>query len=218
MRWLALPLALLTLACAGDKKAVRIDLPLPPKLDLSEYDAVYFSGFISTEQNREFDTVTEAINFFKNEFAQRDNIDTLDRDPVDLSEYDPREFFEGDQPFFGNLDVEDGDRVLTVTGVVNFEVLDRSGFRQVQATDISGQSYYRTQFVEMTGYVLRMRVYVYELGEGKLLFKELMQDEIDVEGPPGDTRLAFYTLLERMSDRVIGLFANTKVRAERTLL
>ncbi len=206
------------LACQGNKRAVRIDLPLPPKLDLSEFDQLFFPGFICTDKNDYFDTVTETVNFFKNEFSRRDVIDIFDHEVIDLDDQEAREFFEGDQPYFAELEIDGGDRMLAITGVVNYETVDRSGFRQVQSQDISGQSYYRTQFVEMTGYILRMRVYVYELGAGKLMFKELVQDEIDVEGPPGDTRLAFYSLLERSSDRVVGLFANTKVRAERKLL
>lgn len=211
-------LLFVVVACSGRKQSVGVSLPLPPKLDLTEYDQVYFPGFITNDKNRDFDTVVEAINFFKNEFTRRDVMPILDQEPTDLSDEDPRDFFAGDQPFFSEFEWDESHRILAVTGVVNYEVLDRSGFRQVQTNDVSGQTYYRTQFVEMTGYVVRMRVYVYEMGEGKLMFKELLQDEIDVEGPPGDTRLAFYALLERMADRVVGLFANTKVRAERTLL
>ena len=97
-------------------------------------------------------------------------------------------------------------------------MLDRSGFREVQATDLRGRRYYKTQFVEITGFNLTMRVYVYELNGGKLLYRELVKDTIDVEGSNVDQRLAFYNLLQRISNRVLGLFSSTVVKAERSLL
>jgi hypothetical protein len=54
--------------------------------------------------------------------------------------------------------------------------------------------------------------------EGKLLYTEALKDTLDVEGASVDERLGYYELLQRMSDRVLGLFSNTVVKAERSLL
>jgi hypothetical protein len=45
-----------------------------------------------------------------------------------------------------------------------------------------------------------------------------MTDQLDIDGPPADNKLAFYELLQRMSGRILGLFSDTKVKAERRLL
>lgn len=217
MKWHWLLIPFLFLGCGPKQTAVRIELPLPPKLDLAQYTEVYFPGFMTEVRNPEFDSIRETMNYFKREFARRDVVDVLDLPPLDFSDKDPRTFFEQTQPLFTQLGLERPEKTLIITGIVNYEVVDRSSFRQVQR-EYRGQPYYRTQFVEATGYLLRMRVYVYEVSEGKMIYREVLQDEIDVEGAPGDTKLAFFNLLERISARILGLFSHTNVKAERTLL
>lgn len=211
-------LAMGLISCGGGpKKSVRIALPLPPKLDLTNYSQVYFPGFIAETENETFHAGTEALNYFRREFVRRDIIDIVDLQPLDLSDKSARGFFERQQPFFQTITTENAEETLAVTGAISFEVLDRSGFRQVEATDISGRSYYRTQFVEIRGFDLTMRVFVYDLN-GQLLYSESLKDSIDIEGEAFDERVVYYELLQRISDKVLGLFTNTVVKAERSLL
>ncbi|MCB1049975.1 MAG: hypothetical protein H6510_17975 [Acidobacteria bacterium] len=211
-------LALLLMACGGEQNRVRISLPLPPKLDLSLYNQIYIAGFIASDKNQDFDSDAETLNFFRREFIRRNAIDVVEHPPMELSDQDPRSFFDRVQPEFTKIEDMNKEDTLILTGEVSYEILDRSGFRQVEGTDISGNRFYQTRFVEATGYLLKLRIFVYELKEGNLLYRESLQDEIDVDGPPGDTKLAFNALLDRMSTSVLGLFSNTTVRAERNLL
>lgn len=208
---------LVLMGCGGPRANVRIELPLPPKLDLTNYGYIYFPGFIVETKNENIDPNSEALNYFRREFQRREVMSILPDPAIDMSDKDARTFFERNQPFFKTLTFERPADTLAVTGAITFEILDRSGFRQVEATDISGRTYYRTQFVEITGFDLAMKVYVYDL-EGKLLYTESLKDSVDVDGASVDERLAFYELLQRMSDRVLGLFSHTVVKAERSLL
>jgi hypothetical protein len=204
-------------SCGGPRANVRIALPLPPKLDLTNFSHVYFPGFIVETKNENIDPNAETINFFRREFQKRDVMDILPNPPLNMADKDARTFFEREQPFFKTLGFDPPKDTLAVTGSITFEILDRSGFRQVESTDITGRSYYRTQFVEITGFDLTMKVFVYDM-EGKLLYTEALKDTLDVEGDSVDERLGYYELLQRMSDRVLGLFSNTVVKAERSLL
>lgn len=214
---LVFPLLLLVGCGGGPRSNVRIALPLPPKLDLTEYEYIYFPGFIVETENENLDPGLEAINYFRREFSRRDVMEIIDSPPVALDDKDARSFFEKEQPFFKTFSFDNSAETLAVTGSIVFEVLDRSGFRQVEHTDISGRSYYRTQFVEVTGFDLTMKVFVYNL-DGQLLYTESLKDNVDVEGESIDERLVYYELLQRVSDRVLGLFSNTVVKAERSLL
>lgn len=218
MKYLATALLLAgLLACGGRGHSVRIALPLPPKLDLTAYDYVYFPGFISDVHNDDLDTDVEALNFFKREFTRRDIMSVVDSAPVDLKDKDPRTFFDREQPFFKTLSLDNSDKTLALTGVVSFDILDRSGFQQVKNTDGFGRVYYKTEFVEITGYNLNLRVFVYDM-EGRLLYREQLKDSVDVAGDPSDARLVYYELLQRMSDRILGLFTNTTIKQDRALL
>ncbi len=208
----------LLVACGGGNKDVRINVALPPKLDLTSYDYVYFPGFITEIEAENIDTEREAVNFLKREFLRRDAIAIINTNLVDMSEKDPRSFFLEEQPFFKSFNFEHSELTLALTGVISFESVDRSGFQEVEGTDVYGRRRARTQYVEITGFNLNMRVYVYELNGGKLLYSETVQDTTDIQGSNPDERLVLYDLMQRVSDRVLGLFANTTVKAERTLL
>ena len=210
--------ALVMLSCNPKSRDVRIELPIPPKMDLSNYNSVYFPGFLVVDKNKEFKTNKEAINFFKRDFINRDAIAVRENDPVDLVGKDARDFLERVQPFFTTMPIEDREHTLAITGLLSFETVDRSGFREVSLQDRTGRSYRRTQFVEATGYVLNVRVYIYAMGTGKLLYREILRDGIDLAGVPNDTRLVFYELAGRVSNRLVSLFASTNVKAERSLL
>ena len=216
--FIALSGLLCLLGCGSAAKSVRIDLPLPPRLDLAEYNFIYFPGFISDVKNEGFDSEREAINFFKQEFARKDIMSIVEENPVDLSQKDPREFFKKEQPYFKSFNFKNAENSLALTGVVSFEVVDRSGFREVERTDITGRRYYRTQFVEITGFNLSFRIFVYDIATGKLLHSNLLRDTIDIEGENVDQRLVYYDLLNRISGRILGLFTDTIVKGERSLL
>ncbi len=219
MKKLLVLLPLLLLArCGPETKDVRIDVALPPKLDLTSYDHIYFPGFITEVPSENIDTEREALNFFRREFLRRDVMGIISSNPVDLSDKDPRSFFVRDQPFFKSFNFKNADSTLALTGVISFESVDRSGFKEFEETDFTGRRRFRTQYVEITGFNLNMRVYVYELNEGKLLYSEVLQDTTDIQGTNPDERLVLYDLMQRVSDRVLGLFANTHVKAERILL
>jgi len=199
------------------KNTVRIPLSLPAKLDLSNYDQVYFPGFVSDVKNDYFTPDVEALNFFRRELVRRNIINVIKKEPVDLSDKDPRSFFEREQPFFTQLQVESQETTLAITGVVSFDARDLSGFKRVQEKTATGGIAYRTQFVEMTGFELNMRVFVYDLKTGRMLFRETLGDRMDVVGKEADQRLIYYDLLARISDRILGLFTNTVIQDERIL-
>lgn len=219
--WLIAPCALLLLVACGtdEKKSNRVLIPmsLPAKLDLSTYDNVVFPGFISDVENEFFVPEVEAVNYFRRELVRRDVIDVVEMDIVDLKDKDPRAFFEREQPFFSQLPVEAPGNTLAVTGVVSFEARDLSRFQRVQDRAANGRVYYRTQFVEMTGFELNIRVLVYEMESGKMLYRETLSDRMDIQGKEVDQRLVYYDLLNRVSGKVVGLFSNTVVRDERIL-
>lgn len=208
----------LLFGCGGAGRSVRIELPLPPKLDLTNYDYLYFPGFVANVKGVDFDTEQTAINFFTREFKRNEVMEILAEDKVDLSAKDPREFFARQQPFFRQFNFLHAEETLAITGVISFNILDRSGFKEVSSTDTFGRRYNRSQFVEVTGFNLELQIYVYELNEGKLLYRGVMRDSTDLEGDNVDEQLVYNELLQRVSDRVMGLFTNTVVKAERSLL
>ena len=219
MKWfLVLTPLMWLMGCGGGSKDVRIAVALPPKLDLTQYDYLYMPGFIVAVESEGVDAERETMNYLRREFLRRTDMGVVNYAPVDLSEKDPRSFFIPEQPFFRSMNFPNVDSTLALTGVLSFEAVDRSGFREVERTDVTGRRITQAQYVEITGFNLEMRVYVYDLSNGKLLYTDVMTDTTDVEGANPDQKLVLYDLMERVSTRVLGLFSNTLVRAERSLL
>lgn len=213
----ALIASFLLLSCGGSDKKLRIGLPLPPKLDLADYDNLYFPGFITLSEPETFDAERETVNYLRREILRRNVMNVVARPPLDLSNRNPREFFVPDQPFFRNLSLQNPDRTLALTGEVAFQEVDRSGFKEVERIDITGRTYRQTQFVEMTGFNLDVRIFVYNM-QGDLLYSQTLRDTTELEGINLDHHQVFLDLMARISERVMGLFSTTTVRAERSLM
>ncbi|PIE03618.1 MAG: hypothetical protein CSA81_01400 [Acidobacteria bacterium] len=212
-----------TWACGSHsvKNKVQVELPLPPKLDVGQYKYLVMPGFYKVPGEDVAQGVRvgrEAVNFFRREIMKNGNIEWVDVEPVDFSEIDPETFFVEKQPFFEKPDFKNAKETIALCGTVKYQVFDRSGFQTFADVDRYGRMYNKTIFVEKTGYQLNMMFYIYDLETGKLIHRESMQDELDLNGPAADNRLAFYELAQRMANRVISLFTDTQVKAERTLL
>jgi len=222
--WLiAISLAVVTIGCSTGtgKDKVQVELPLPPKLDVGQYKYLIVPGFYKVptkEVGQGVNIEFEAVNFFQREIEKNGNISWVEIPRVDFSSKEPETFFIEQQPFFAKPDFTNAKETIALSGTVEFLVSDKSGFRTVADVDRFGRMYNRTMFVEQTGYKLKMMVVIYDLETGKLLHKETMEDELDIDGPTSDNRLAFYDLVQRMSNRIISLFTDTEVKAERALL
>lgn len=215
---IAATLALLLLgACGSEKKKLRIGLPLPPKLDMTDYDHLYFPGFITLNEVETFDPERETINYLRREILRKNVMTVVPRPTLDLSSRNPREFFIPNQPFFRELAIQNADRTVALTGEVAFQQVDRSGFKEVERIDITGRTYRQTQFVEMTGFNLDVRIFVYNM-DGQLLYSQTLRDTTELEGVNLDQQQIFMDLMARISDRVMSLFTTTTVRAERSLM
>jgi len=204
------------------KDKVQVELPLPPKLDVGQYKYLVMPGFYRVpaikETGQGVRVGSEAVHFFRREILKNGNIDWVDVPLVDFSQQNPETFFAEKQPFFEQPDFPNAKETIALCGTVDFVVTDRSGFQTVSDVDRYGRMYNRTVFVEKTGYVLKMMVCIYDLETGKLIHRESMQDELALDGPAADNRLAFYELAQRMANKVISLFTDTQVKAERALL
>lgn len=214
---------LLLTSCSGGsgKDKVQVELPLPPKLDVGQYKYLIMPGFHQMENkeiDQEMNVRRETINFFQREIEKNGNIKWVEVPEVDFSQKEPETFFIEQQPFFEKPDFPNANETIALSGTVEFKVVDKSGFQTVADVDRYGRMYNKTLFVERTGYKLSIMVVIYDLGTGKLMHKETMEDELDIDGPSADNRLAFYDLAQRMSNRVISLFTDTEVKAERALL
>jgi hypothetical protein len=221
--FVSLLLLLLITGCGagGGKDKVQVELPLPPKLDVGQYRYLIMPGFYrvpGSDDSQHVKVGSEAVVFFRREIIKNGNIEWVDVPAVDFSAKDPENFFVDSQSFFEQPDFPHAKETIALSGTVEFLVTDKSGFQTVADVDRYGRMYNRTYFVERMGYKLRMMIVIYDLETGKLIHRESMQDELELDGPARDNRLAFYELAQRMANRVISLFTDTQVKAERVLM
>jgi hypothetical protein len=206
-------------SCGPNHDRVRVELPLPPRLDVQEIEGVYLPGFLLLRDTADIGADRETKIYFRREITRNKDVNWVEGPEMALGDADPKTLFTEEQPLFAvqeSLNLPK--KTLLLTGAVQFDLKDRSGFRSVQTTDRYGRVYNRSIYAEMTSYELQFLICAYNSETGKLIYREFMTDQLDIDGPPADNKLAFYELLQRMSGRILGLFSDTKVKAERRLL
>ncbi len=137
--------------------------------------------------------------------------------PIDYPTYD-LEMLSRDPDFWRVI----GERTqadLILTGSLDFDIQDRSGYRTEEyVSPFDGRTYYRQVLVEQTGFEYDIVVQVYDGKTGELLFSDNFKDFKSFEGEKADPLRGMFENLYALEGRIVGIFAQKEIEATRVLL
>lgn len=108
---------------------------------------------------------------------------------------------------------------LILTGSLDFDVLDRSGYRTEEyVSPFDGRTYYRQVLVEQTGYEYDIVMQVFDGRNGELLHTDNFKDFKQFDGEGVDPVAGMFENLAALEDRIAGVFAKKRVPTSRLLL
>ena len=108
---------------------------------------------------------------------------------------------------------------LILTGSLDFDIQDRSGYRMEEYTSpFDGRLYYRQVLVEQTGFEYDIVVRVFDGKTGEQLYVDNFKDFKSFEGERADPLVGMFENLYALEDRLLGIFVQKKVGATRALL
>lgn len=213
---------LATPAWAGTVE-VQLELPMRSRIELGERQNVAVAPFqvvsregAGTELEREVDVQAEFERYLLRLLRRETELDVIQTGPVQFPTYDLQLLArQGD--FWAAL----GERFsadLILTGNLDFDVRDRSGYRREEyISPYDGRTYYRQVLVEQTGFEYDIVMQVYDGATGELLYSDNFKDFKQFEGGQADPLRGMFSNLYALEDRITGIFAQREIQTTRRL-
>jgi len=190
----------------GKGKAVRVTvmLPVPPRLDTTGYRTVLVARFLA-EASDLVDVPHEMVRFVRSKLRKDRDLEVLDVVPApEVPEQTLEDLLQNGE-FWKYLGREYG-ADLIVSGVVEYERRDSSGFEDMDRIDpTTGQKVRTSEFVEQERFSYAVDLIIMSGSTGDLVYRDRMQRSSVYRGSNNDPITAFYDLSESLTADVMAI-------------
>lgn len=197
--------------------SVTVHLPVPQKIDLEGIRKVLVTDFSVEREDPTMDVGLEINRLIRRELAKYTSLEILDMVPPAIPEQAMADLLQN-RSFWRQL-ARANDADLIITGGIEFDVTDRSGF--VEETGVSpttGQRVRSTRFRERQGYRLGLDLAFIHGLSGDVLYENRFIEEITIDGKSSDHLSILFRMFERIRPEVLAVVAPQKKTEERVLL
>lgn len=202
---------------------VKLKLPQRARLNLQGRKSLAVTSFmvVSKEgegkvQGKTVDVQKEFGRYLLKVLRRETELKVSEIGPVDFPTYD-LEQLSLRTDFWRAL----GERTqadLILSGAIDFDVQDRTGYRTEEyISPFNGQPYYRQVLVEQTGFQYDILLQVYDGKTGVLLYQDNFKDFQNFQGQNADPLAGMFENLASLQDRIINVFTQKEVEASRIL-
>ncbi len=203
---------------------VRLLLPVRARIDLTDRKTVTVAPFLVVSNEGEesasrsgVDVESEFERYMSRLIRRQTKLKLIESGPVDYPSYDLR-VLSADTDFWRYL----GERTqadLIVSGSLDFDIQDRSGYRTEEyVSPYDGRTYYRQVLVEQTGFEYDIVMQVFDGRTGEQLYSDNFKDFKQYDGERADPLQGMFENLYALEDRIANIFAQKQVEATRVLL
>jgi hypothetical protein len=211
-------------ACSGGTREVKLRLPLRPKLAVTGRERISLAPFLvasklsdkkDAPRYRDLDLDAEFRRYLGKQLGKRTKmtIVTMPQD-VRLPSQNLKDLGEA-ADFWRGVGARTGADLL-VTGVVDFRVENKSGYRQEEyRSPIDNRSYYRQVLVESTGFTFEVTVVALDGRTGLKLFQENFRDTKEKNRRATDELVGLFENLFSLENQLLGLFVVREREANR---
>lgn len=209
-------------AVAGTTE-VTLTLPVRARLDLTGRRTIAATPFLMVSREgegrlpgRDVNVQDEFERYLDKLLRRETDLRVMDTGPVRFPTYD-LEMLSKDTQFWRAL----GEKLqadLILTGSLDFDIQDRSGYRTEEyVSPFDGRTYRRQVLVEETGFEYDIVMQVYDGRTGELLYSDNFKDFKEYQGENADPLAGMFQNLYALEDRIVGIFAQQRVQATRIL-
>jgi hypothetical protein len=202
---------------------VKVKLPQRARLDLQGRESVAVAPFLVVTQEgqerlqgKDIDVQKEFERYLTKVLKRDTDLKVIESGPVELPTYDLAQLSK--QTDFWRAVGEQVDADLLLTGGLDFDVQDRTGYRTEEyISPFNGRPYFRQVLVEQTGFEYDILMQVYDGRTGELVYTDNFKDFQSLEGDNADPLRGMFENLLALEDRIVGVFTQKEVEATRTL-
>jgi hypothetical protein len=222
--WLIVVLCCLAAApLSASSVEVKLKLPQRARLNLQGRKSIAVTPFVvvskegeSKVQGKNIDVQREFGRYLAKVLRRETELKVLDSGPVDFPSYDLEQLPR--QVDFWRAIGERTNADLILTGGIDFDIQDRTGYRTEEySSPFNGQQYYRQVLVEQTGFQYDILMQVYDGKTGQLLYQDNFKDFQNFQGQHADPMAGMFENLASLEDRILNVFTLKEIEASRIL-
>jgi hypothetical protein len=222
MKRLALLLVLaFPLTAAAGVMEVKLKLPVKPKLKITGDERIAVAPFIiaangekKSDRAAKVDVQAEFNRYLRKQLAKSTKLRLVDVPQTRLPGSDIRSLQEA-RDYWRDL----GSRTAAdyiVTGIVDFDINDKSGYRTEEYTSpADGRTFYRQVLVESTGFVFDIDLVVFDAGTGEMVLEENFRDFKEFDQRNYDEILGLFENLRALEAQLVGIFVTQETSGSR---
>ena len=214
----------LALAGCGSSNEVKLRLPLRPKLAVTGRERITLAPFIvasrlserkDATKYKDLDLDAEFRRYLGKQLGKRTKM-TVVTMPADvrLPTTHLKELSEAGD-FWKGIGARTGADIV-LTGVVDFRVEEKSGYRAEEyISPIDNRKYYRQKLIESTGFYFDVTVVALDGRTGTRLFQENFRDTKEKQQRAADQLVGLFENLFSLENQLLGLFVVREREANR---
>jgi hypothetical protein len=218
----ALTIALvLALPAAAGVLEVKLKLPVKPKLALDGEERIAIAPFViasdgerRNDRAARVDLQAEFHRYLRKQLAKSTKLKLVEVPAIQLPGTDLKSM-EGAVDFWRSLGRQTGADYI-VTGVVDFDINDKSGYRTEEFVNPGdGRTYYRQVLVESTGFIFDIDLAVFNADTGEKVIEESFRDFKEFDQRHYDEILGLFENLRALETQLVGIFVSQETSATR---
>lgn len=221
MKRLAFALALLPVAAFAGVQEVKLKLPLKPKLQITGDEKVAIAPFVianngekKSDRSQKIDVQSEFLRYMRKQLTKSTKLRLVEVPATRLPGTEIKAL-EAARDYWKELGAKTGADFI-ITGVVDFDVNDKSGYKTEEyISPQDGRTYYRQALVETTGFVFDIDIVVFDADTGEKVLEENFRDFKEFDQRNYDELLGLFENLRSLETQLIGIFVPQETSASR---
>lgn len=223
MKRFATILALLAIAVSAfaGVMEVKLKLPVKPKLQITGDERIAIAPFIiaskgekKSDRAAKVDVQSEFNRYLRKQLNKSTKLKIVDVPQTRLPGTDMKSL-EGARDYWKDLGARTGADFI-VTGIVDFDINDKSGYRTEEYTSpADGRTFYRQVLVESTGFVFDIDLAVFNADTGEMVLEENFRDFKEFDQRNYDELLGLFENLRALETQLVGIFVPQETSATR---
>ena len=210
------------IASASDVK-IEFEVPVRSQIDLRGYETVAIAPFLVPREEGEAPVERRGVNvqeefdrYMRRLLRRRAKLKIVPPRGVDYPSFNIDDLA-SNQDFWRAVG-ERSQADLLLSGSLDFDIQDRSGYRTEEYTSpYDGRTYYRQVLVERSGFEYDIVMLVIDGKTGELLHSDNFKDFKEFEGASADPLAGMFQNLFALEDRIAGVLTQKRVRTTRVL-
>ncbi|HEU4521679.1 MAG TPA: hypothetical protein VFT12_06735 [Thermoanaerobaculia bacterium] len=222
MKRILIAAALLTAfpATAGVME-VKLKLPVKPKLQIVGDERIAIAPFViasdgerRNDRAARVDLQAEFRRYLRKQLSKSTKLRVVDVTATSLPGTDIKSL-ESAIDFWKSVGLETGADYI-VTGVVDFDINDKSGYRTEEfVSPADGRTFYRQVLVESTGFIFDIDLVVFDADTGEKVVEESFRDFKEFDQRHYDEILGLFENLRALETQLVGIFVPQETSATR---